>query len=273
MVKTKWSTEGVNEVRMNHEGCPAGEDTKKRLYLKVTDDNKLMLAHCFHCGGGGAIKFSSGGPRRRSAIVTPNVDYDLAEAVFNHIDDVYRNATSMLTILDWPMQYFTECAKEFAGDKNCYGLRKDSQYYYLPRGEAPNVTGYDLRSYPVKGFKRILHPAHAKGSNLLIFNSTGSKTAVIVEDPISAMKVDLAGYAGVSLCTNNLSDTDAFKLSVLYDKLLVWLDNDSDLIIKNAQSAAMKLQLYKDNVGFEAVHADPKSYHLNYISEIIERDL
>ncbi len=39
---------------INHDGCPAGEDTKGRLYVTKTD-NGILLAYCHHCGGKGVV--------------------------------------------------------------------------------------------------------------------------------------------------------------------------------------------------------------------------
>lgn len=39
---------------INHDDCPAGEDTKGRLYVTKTD-NGMLLAYCHHCGGKGVV--------------------------------------------------------------------------------------------------------------------------------------------------------------------------------------------------------------------------
>src|SRR5688572_12518334 len=37
------------QVHVNHDSCPAGTDTKKRLYIRRT--NEAILAYCHNCGG------------------------------------------------------------------------------------------------------------------------------------------------------------------------------------------------------------------------------
>lgn len=49
-------TLGVGQqTNVNHDGCPSGQDTKKRLYVKRTQDGNI-IAFCHHCGGKGARK-------------------------------------------------------------------------------------------------------------------------------------------------------------------------------------------------------------------------
>lgn len=40
------------QVRINHEQCPAGEDTRQRLFVKRKQDD-AVLAYCHNCGGWG----------------------------------------------------------------------------------------------------------------------------------------------------------------------------------------------------------------------------
>jgi hypothetical protein len=48
----RWGAEGPQvgiEYRMNHVGCPSGEDTKKRLYAKMCE-NGVVMYYCHNCG-------------------------------------------------------------------------------------------------------------------------------------------------------------------------------------------------------------------------------
>jgi hypothetical protein len=53
----KLTIDGLQEgdqVHVNHQLCPAGVDTKKRLYLKQIEDGKI-LGYCHHCGESGIL--------------------------------------------------------------------------------------------------------------------------------------------------------------------------------------------------------------------------
>jgi len=39
-----------NQFHFNHADCPAGVDLKQRLYIKHTEDGKMWVAWCHHCG-------------------------------------------------------------------------------------------------------------------------------------------------------------------------------------------------------------------------------
>jgi hypothetical protein len=237
----------------------------------VTDDGKLLLAHCFNCGGSGAIKWK-GWAVRPDTSVTALVQEEAAlvkEIEFNIVDYDYRKNAIEVDGNDWPLEYFKDCMYDFVG-ANKFGIRKTGMYYMIPRGYGTNVTGYDLRYYPIKSHGRIIHPDHAKESKLLVYNPSNSKTAVIAEDPISAMKLSLAGFAGISLCSNHLNKEDAWKLAFMYDKLVVWLDNDSKEIIKLAHTAKDRLALYNDNVHIVTSASDPKHYKLVDIQCILK---
>jgi hypothetical protein len=55
----------------------------------------------------------------------------------------------------------------------------------------------------------------------------------------------------------------------MYDKLVVWLDNDSKEILKLAHTAKDRLELYNDNVDIVTGWTDPKYYTLQDIQSIV----
>ena len=46
------------QVHINHKGCPSGEDTKHRLYIKR--NAKGLVAYCHHCTESGFAHDDSG---------------------------------------------------------------------------------------------------------------------------------------------------------------------------------------------------------------------
>lgn len=47
--------ESGQQIHVNHTDCTAGEDTKRRLYIKRTDDGRTILAYCHNCGLSGSF--------------------------------------------------------------------------------------------------------------------------------------------------------------------------------------------------------------------------
>ena len=280
-MKLKLSTETMDTVRsqaskmardeqisVNHENCPAGEDTRQRLYIKVTSDGKMALAHCFNCGGSGGVRLA-GRPAR-----IPSGSYDMVgdEARQNRCDTDRSLWTNAIPIIDspewdsWPEKYFADCWNELAG-ANGFDIRRHqaySKWVLFPRGDASSPTGWEARSASKQITRNIL-PEYKDDTKLLIYNKDASRTAVVCEDPISAMKVSLAGYAGVALCGTNMTTDDAFKMSLLFDNILVWLDNDKPEIVAQAARLQTKLLMYTSSVKINKLYNDPKKYTLVHI--------
>lgn len=255
---------------VNHEDCPAGEDTRGRLGYRLADDNRLLLAHCFNCGRSGVTPIKS----RFVAAATDRkpeelkAEYDL----FDSWMDAYAagEPVDLSSHEMWPAGYFASCWLEFC-EAEKFGIRETPSHYIIPRGNAPNdINGFEVRTKGMKYYTRVIHPYYKEDSKLLIYNKDGSRVGVVCEDPISAMKVSLAGFAGVALCGTTLSVSDALKLSLLFDKVVVWLDNDSKTVKEQAHLDRARLAMYMDGAYLVEKLSDPKSYLLERIRSTIE---
>ena len=262
------------QYSVNHEDCPAGQDTRGRLSYRLADDNRLLLAHCFNCGRSGVISvrsrfvtFWAGTDRKPEEL---KKEYDL----FDYWMGAYSAAESLIgefTDEDrWPGGYFESCWSEFC-EAEKFGIRETPSHYVIPRGNVPNdITGFEIRTKGLKYYTRVIHPMYKEDSKLLIYNKDGSRIGVVCEDPISAMKVSLAGFAGIALCGTTLSVGDALKLSLLFDKVVVWLDNDSKTVKEQAHLNRARLAIYMDGAFLVDGLHDPKGYLLPYIRSTIE---
>lgn len=283
-MKLKLSTETMDTVRIqaskmardeqisiDHYDCPAGEDTRQRLYIKVTSDGKMALAHCFNCGGSGGVKLI------RRPVTEAKESWkgeNEAKKRFCDIDMVlWEKGTPVVLAPEWdswPEKYFADCWKEF-NDANGFDIRRHQglkRWVLFPRGDASSPTGWEARSASKEITRNIL-PEYKDDTKLLIYNKDASRTAVVCEDPISAMKVSLAGYAGVALCGTNMTSDDAFKVSLLFDNILVWLDNDKPEIVAQAALLQTKLLMYTSSVKINKLNNDPKKYTLVHIQDTV----
>lgn len=261
----------TDKYRFNHEGCPAGEDVRERLYVQITEDRKLLLLHCFNCGKSGAVKYSTGlAPKSTTVDPKAKALYDVRKSTFDIVHANFDDSEKINFPADWPCMFFNESTTAASGFlDHFYALfRKGNGAILLRRGDASNATGYDIRYFP-KNFQRVMDPAHEDASKLLVYAIKPNSIAVIVEDPISAMKVAIAGFTGIALCNHTLNATDAFKVGIMYEKLIVWLDNDGEEIRQNSAMAADRLRLYNDNVWRETELRDPKRYTLTDIRDAV----
>jgi len=266
------------EFNNDHGDCSAGEDNRSRLYYKVTDDGKMLLAHCFNCGCSGAVRINApvaGVVDTESAAVersTALSQYETDEKLWGRAEPVNKT----VPIDEWPMKYFADSKNgwpEFAL-ADCFGIRATGGWVVIPRGWGDDnvITGFDcrVRSDSHKEYTRNIHPDYKDLTKILIYNTSNSNIAIICEDPISAIKVCLAGYSGVALCGTHLSGDDAFKLGMLYDTIVMWLDNDKPEVIAKANDNANKLKLYNNKVYINYADTDPKKYTLDYIRSQVE---
>lgn len=266
------------EQHFNHAECPAGTDRRQRLYTRLTEDRSKVLCHCFNCGGSGFVKLGA-----MSILQKDTVSLDtLMKDVISHgekaekwdtFSRIYGGAAKLSSekpTLGWPHSSILSEAERFWMDQHdWYGMRySDGIGYITPRGE----TGFDIRDR-CKRMQRITKPGHEGDSKLLVYNTKNSDTAVICEDAISAMKIDMCGYAGVALCSSTLSQDDAFKLSMRFRRFIVWLDNDNDTVKEHAKLAYDRLRLYSDWVVINKGDSDPKKYSAFSLRFSIEKFL
>lgn len=295
----------AGQTHINHQDCPAGSDTKKRLYITVTDDNTMVLAFCHHCSQRGAYRLSnlkgwppkvgnenlavvlSGGEDRPNALE----EQESAEKYLweKRVKHYWEDATPMwdmykdnLTVFNgmnrllYPLRYFSDKDLRTLADKNFYHMRATDQFVTIPRLGEEGLVGLDIR-FPTASESSIKWKRILKGDSvtttpgrMVIYNSQQRSNAVICEDLISAMKIDMSGYAAVAITGSTLSTDDCLKLSMLYDTVVVWLDNDSDYIASQATAICAKLNVFMEKVHIiRKPFKDPKHYSCDAIQEII----
>lgn len=260
------------QARWNHEDCPAGMDKRQRLYTRLTDDGRKILLHCFNCGGSGFINYKA--PSRPLTTLLPETINRSDQIQWQAGQDIYNRSFRLRyddesdPKSEWPYKYFKGLGDQM-DDKDWYGIRVTSDGWFLiPRG----TQGFDVRK-PDKKFSRWTDPRKKHESKVLVYNSTNSDVAVLCEDALSAMKIDLTGYAGVALCGSSLGKDDAFKLAMRFKTLIVWLDNDNKEVIANAKQAEARLKLYSDRVARECACSDPKGFSTAFIEGIVSSQI
>jgi len=287
----------------NHLGCPAGEDTKKRLYGRITEDGTKLLAYCHHCGCKGVKAFSR--------LYRPALSQSAIDLVYSGIGEstplgdtspdnkrwefwsrVWERATPYTDKL--PDDFLTTFPGRFFQDqkdftklefRNFYDMRLysvGSEIVLIPRFGEQGLLGIDSRQTSLSPdkdrpkWRRVLattSDGKEIAGKLVIYNYSGSKIGVVVEDPISAMRVDIAGYAGIALTCSVMSSEDAFKLSLLFDQIIIWLDNDSPAVIAHATASASKLMMYGVEVNIVNGMDDPKRHTTEEIAQTVIHSL
>lgn len=289
------------QTHLNHPDCPAGLDTKRRLYVKRTHDGARLLMYCHHCGSKGVWGNSPDSNKANWAadaapfenvggISNPGPESEWKVGAnrtkpWSDFQKAYEQACD-ISELEWPVKdYFSERSErkalkhvEYFGTRRVYMSAAPSTFYagiWIPRWNSDDViVGFDIRTTHPNAPKWLRIKARNKAGEYIETNPTltyqlrDSDTAVLVEDPISAWKIALAGFVGVAICGSELDDWSAYMLGKRYQKLLVWLDNDSDLICTKAAKICRHLSLYSE-ADIKTGYSDPKNYTAQAVKEAI----
>jgi hypothetical protein len=242
--------------RFNHRNCPAGEDTRRRLYLSPSNTNAdVVLAHCFNCGGSGSYRYSN----------RPSLEkyYKQQARYAEH----HKNVDPRL-----------ECVHEFPPEAEAYlksynidcGVSETSGRMNIMYDEELERIAYILENPLTKEWVSVAYRdvnPFTKQRYLLTHNlESDIKTChiqvkgdipqypsriVITEDYLSAALVSLIGLHmypkvfGMPLMGTNISTDCLTKVVMGYDptQVVVWLDNDGFVIDQKAREIVSRLEM------------------------------
>lgn len=231
-------TEEYEQVRVNHEGCPAGEDTRRRLYVKKVSGG--LIAYCHNCGDHGYV--------RRDAYGIKEIESWLEgeKKKIEEITPFYELPSDLLwpdRITYWPMRARMHIGvafdyRTFADPGNALiqrtyaaqdsGSILNGMVYTINRDDDGNIIGYQTRWCEDGAPKNI----RSYGDKQFILKSRdGFKTRVtfIVEDVLSgvALAHDYPMATVVALCGTHLSMTERVAAEIRgKEMVVVYLDPD-----------------------------------------------
>ena len=246
--------------RTDHEGCKAGYDGKKRLWVGCFSGR--LVWKCHHCGDKGSAQVE----RNRTEVLkrlrpdegaTPDkisLPYDF-DSNFNH----------------WPPEARAWVLKYGIEKPETWGYSESQGRVIIPVWEE-GLKGYQARKiYPEDPGPKYL----TRGRNLIysvLFAPSGgvaATTGVIVEDALSAEKVRRITDAYAMLGTSRFSHSDALQFASKYDRVIVWFDDNNWQARKAQSQLAARLGLL---VPTKMVRTgkDPKEHTLAEIRSIVE---
>jgi len=233
------------QLHVNHVGCEAGIDTKRRLYIKRTD--KGLVAYCHHCN--------------ESGFTRDNTDTRLSTWVNKQHTTAAKSSKPILAALTtegavWlRTNYCNNWDKLFngiAGQKHQVALTLLS-----PEGE---TIGWQVRNLlPNTIPKYITHyiDDSKKGDAAWFYKS--NKTLVITEDYLSAYRVhNDTGLNSVALLRTSISDKTLNQIYELnFENIVIWLDPD-EAGIKGTTHAYKKLNHFLPKQTKIAIYGNDK---------------
>ena len=222
------------QVHINHIGCPAGEDHKKRLYIRKTSTG--IVAYCHHCSESGYADTDSSrlGAWLKETVGTTPARFQVPP----------RTTTLSTAGTMWLAKYYCSTAAldgpHFTGIHtaiNKVGLR-----LFNPVGKMIGIQVRNLFSDP----KYITYFYESKDrGEASWFTPADSTTLVITEDYLSAYRVRYdTGNSSLALLRTSLTDTTLRQINELnFERIYIWLDPDQ-AGIDGAAKVLKKLRYY-----------------------------
>ena len=240
-----------SQVHINHEGCSAGEDKKKRLYIKRVSGG--VLGYCHHCGQKGfardkhTIKYITSKPL--------SLDYPIPSTKsLPKFGDISTEGKM------WLWKYYTKI-----NDKYFKGIIGDTHKLALCIYDPEEkLLGYQYRNLSkIPGSpKYVTQYITTDRGNSAWFIKDTNKKLVITEDYLSAYRVyQDTEYSSLALLGTSITDKTITTLNNLkFSKILIWTDPDEPGI-KASSKIFKKLEYYLDGVRINIIrHKEPKYF-------------
>ena len=258
-------TQQPGTYRFNHEGCPAGEDTKRRLYITIPDGKPdVRLAYCHNCGGSNMV-------RARSDSYTRNTCYSIGGSYEDYLPtnkflksarnyEYSPDPHSLLTPEE--LNEYPDSAKTILRNAHltreqihkyniCFDSEMHRLMYFYPKDDHDKASYVQLRA--VESTQKIKYLGYKLGRDSdddrsYPFSSDFSndtRLLVITEDLLSSIRVaEVAGSSGVwalPLAGTFIRIESLYRYAEQFDRILVWLDNDSKVVLNQAADIAQSL--------------------------------
>jgi len=285
------------QVRINHEQCPAGEDTRRRMYVKRSDEElDTVVAYCHNCGGVGVSKcgtaaisswrdrvLSSDLLRREQggAQGSPRgsgwaeVSASAAQGAGPHdkgVEEVLLPRDAEFSRTCWP--------KEGRVFLSRYGLTEEypGEVFYSSSRQRIGIVIYDCDGNRERVIYRRIFAGdtapkymqeRSRSAGQRRTMSVGSDVLVLTEDWVSSKKINRSGYDAFPLLTTSLKPEDLVHLTDEYSRVIVWLDNDNPVVKKNRDTIVNNISLLVSNVYCVSDLSDPKNYSVTKLKEVI----
>lgn len=276
-----WSTIVVDlqpgeTTRVNHTDCPAGEDTRRRLYLtRVQSDPTRIVGYCHNCSDGGAMftkEYESFRNNKHSAFVGKE-----------HLVDFTNKLPPNLIVSINQMPIYAAAwlikANISQTDVNKFGIGFNPstdrivlpRYTFVNNNNKGTLWGYQERLLTGQGPKYINVSSKENPGYTFITGELDRQKYVIVEDLLSGIAINKTGVDHniiVNYGTRiNPLVLGEFKIA---DEVIVWLDNDSEAIDRQAEHYARTIDLHAPNKAHVVKgYSDPKHHNEEEIVRIL----
>lgn len=281
LIRLHAPTQRDQQVHINHDGCPAGTDTKRRLYIKNT--GTAILAYCHHCNEHRVLK--SVNTRQtlgeiKRALVAEHTKSPVNKQIVLPFDAesdtakwpvAARRHLAKYNVLGTSTLLYNTAYSESLG-RLLFPIYEAGELVFVAQravaGECPTPTPkWLMMQGSVKPLGLYMPPAG---------HPVRSDTVVVVEDPISAIKV-AANCDTPTLCLfgTALNDRQFEYLTTKPLRIQLFLDGD-EAGIKAAIDIAQRLEpALSSGVSLGVITShnedgyDPKDYTVRTLEAMI----
>ena len=235
-------------MRINHEACPAGEDTRRRFYITRKPD--VLLGYCHNCQNS-VTKYIAPTDRYRYETfpAAPEPSRPLGGRYkYPLVLDFARDTDSIpIEAKTYMYKYRLTSQSMFT-----YDIKWSPEHFGIvtPIYHKRETVGHQLRPLMQATSKYVTYMEEdvwMGGFKPLSAGAVDSVPLVLTEDYISAVKVAEAGY--LAQCNYGVQVKPEFlhHLAETYNTgrmFIVWLDNDSDHVKEKALEIARILKMF-----------------------------
>lgn len=257
------------QVHINHEGCSAGVDRKKRLYIKRLPDNSV-LAYCHHCSMSGIY---------RPKVTNIHLKVKSNPVVVKDPKDIRLPLDIVKDTTLWPSTATGWLIK--------YGITKDevnnNGIVYSPShnrllfplymdGDYIGWQGRALvQDKTVPKYITTVDSNRLDGNCGVCSRASNNPSGVLVEDCLSAIKVSRHGVDGIALLGSHPTPEVINWIASKYNNITIWLDNDKPEVKKQQQKLnSLFKTLVSGEVKLILTDKDPKDYSDEEITELLK---
>jgi len=234
--------------------------------MLVSHSEKGYSCHCFRCSEPESHKFIPHGTRSIAEIQRHKKELSETKGKPPYLPGDFT--------LDIPVQYAwflkygisMHYARKFQ-----LGYSEFFHRIIIPIFNCGRLQAVHMRAINPDDKPKYLNLGKPEPDLLFWANGTDTKDLIIiVEDVLSAIKINLSGYNAVALNGSSITDVQALRLTSTTGKRIVWLDND-DAGLKGRRQVVTQLKLQgTKSVYYISSHQDPKTYNKEEIAQHIE---
>lgn len=247
----------ATQIHVNHDDCPAGVDTKARLYIKRAPDG--VMFYCHHCGSKGYYRLKDV-LYRASEIVS--LEDAVKETDYGTLLDELSAGVYYKPLAEWSPEARLWWASYGFTEEDAQAF--DVQFY----ADRVWLCTEGGKLFQGRGFHNPKYITLGDKDTCIYYVNSVSNKYIVVEDLLSTYKVYKAGGNAVCLLGTTLNNKTKSFLATRALGITIWLDDD-EAGWKASTAIYKELHGLVDNV-VTIRDRQPKEHGLEFIRGVFD---